>query len=70
MCGHHTSQLILSSGKFSLQKQGWLWACVSPNENKAKLLTVADFCTARQVEFPIIEYYIGVLKTCGAYSQL
>lgn len=31
--------------------------CVRLNENKAKLLTVADFCSTAQVEFPIRERY-------------
>lgn len=34
------------------------------NENKAKLLTVADFCSAAQVEFPIRERY-----ACTVYRR-
>lgn len=38
-----------------------LSVCVCLNENKAKLLTAADFCSAAQVEFPIRESYAGTV---------
>ena len=36
-----------------------LFECL--NENKAELLTVADFRSAAQVEFPIRECYTGIV---------
>lgn len=35
--------------------------CVFLNENKAELLTVADFCSTAQVEFPIRGSYTGTM---------
>lgn len=45
-----------------------MYVCL--NESKAKLLTVADFCSTAQVEFPIRESYTCVSKTCSIYAAL
>lgn len=38
------------------------------NENKAKMLTEAHFWNTTQVEFPIRQRHIDVLKTSSAYT--
>lgn len=43
------------------KKSGCELLCLYLNENKAELLTLAGFCSAAQVEFPIRESYIGTV---------